>query len=195
MCVDKTSTGFAALPCWPKNQARKIALSEAVERWAISNWWTGHLSSKVLSLHLPNSNIQAVRLEIPEAFGFVTILFGTATAGNHEFSYYGFAHGYSLKQAIEKASIELMRNKRVLLLNQIQQPKAISDQRLLYFSTDEGLKHFKSRLHSPVQKPTAVPDLIVDSQIRGEWDQYATVWRCLLPNTDYHWSDPTHFMF
>lgn len=38
MGLDKTTTGFAALPCWPKSAVRSVAYGEDIERWAISNW-------------------------------------------------------------------------------------------------------------------------------------------------------------
>lgn len=196
MLLDKTSTGFAALPCWPRSVVRSLAYGEALERWAISNWWRDKINAydEIQTVEGGPSGVVVVGLQ--KRIGSVVIVYKQSEGPNGKFYCYGFAHGSNQKAAIAKASVEMCRNERVLQAATTPEVSSISDKRLTYFSTEEGFLHFKSKLMPASQVSNVVPPgLIVDCAIPGEWSRYATVWRCLLPDTDYNWTDPNHFMF
>lgn len=195
MNIDRTSTGFAALPCWPKKYVRTLALGEALERWAITNWWLGNVKCTLLKENFGYSTLKILKIDIPESLGFVTITFGSEFLENKKLNFYGFAYGKNLKLAVKKARVEMMRNRHALMAFQNNLAHCISDQRLLYFSSEEGATHFNSKIKNNIRESAHVPEPIIDSKIDGEWSQYATVWRCLLPNTKYQWSDTKYFIF
>lgn len=191
MNIDRTTTGFAALPAWPKSAVKKIAYGEALERWAISNWWQENLTCEIQ--HSTDAANVAV-IKIPESFGYVVITFKKITIDNVSFYSYGFSYGEKFEHAVNKATVEMNRNSLVLANGLKKVVHGISDRRLQYFASDEGFHHFKSKMSrsGPVSGP---PDLLVNSEVDGPWSKFTTVWRCLLPNTNYNWEDDTHFMF
>lgn len=193
--IDATSTGFAALPCWPNKSVRKIAYGEALERWAISNWWRNNLiACKDNNISLTN-DIGLVKINIPKNVGYVVITYKKSNMKESSFYCYGFAYGEDIKKATLKASIEMHRNEKVLAAYNSSQLTSINDKRLVYFSTDEGFQHFISKVQQNIVSYVSPPDPIVDCEVIGDWSQFATVWRCLLPETTYNWSDEKHFMF
>ncbi len=195
MDIDATSTGFAALPCWPKSAARKISYGEAIERWAISMWWRGHLTAFLEVRPKLYGDIGVVRINISENIGKVAIVFKKNISDHKVFYVYGFAFGKTLEGAVSKASVELFRNENILLQNSDAEAKSVSDKRLKYFSTEEGFLHFFSKVGPTGRTFNSIPNPIVDSEVPGDWSQFATVWRCLLPDTNYNWDDLKHFMF
>lgn len=183
--IDPTTTGMAAFPGLTKNAARSIAFQEALERWALVEWWLGNLqSTSVSTTHLPN-----LVITIPNV-GSVAIIwqqlqeFADVTA-------YGFAGGKNIKQAISKAQIELDRN--IFLLNNYFRNSNrmdvnqfhIQEQRVLWFASPEGHNSFLNRVSDSQQKSEIIhiPELILDQSIDGPWNSYATAWRCLFKAT------------
>lgn len=196
MGLDKTSTGFAALSCWPRSAVRAVAYGEAIERWAISNWWREKIAAYEEVKPVEDGRTGVVAIDVDRSVGRVVIVYKQAEGANGKFYCYGFAHGKNLKSAIGKASVEMLRNERVLQGDCGQEISSINDKRLMYFATEEGFLHFKSKTKPAATRSGIVPpDLIVDCEIPGDWSRYATVWRCLLPDTVYNWADPKHFMF
>ncbi len=196
LIFDRTTTGFAALPCWPKYAARNHALSEAIERWSISNWWRGNLSASFFE-YKNTSNVKALSIDIGNKFGYVVIVFNYFNYQNENKYFYGFAHSFTREKAYLKSLVEMERNKLVIqnFLVSNFSLKSISDRRLNYFSTELGHAKFLKKINSNPKSYISLPKLLIDSQIPGPWDKYATVWRCLYPDTIYDWSDETHFMF
>ena len=198
--IDSTTTGFAALPVWPKRNVRKIAFGEAIERWALSNWWMGNIKSSIIENYSENGNIGVISLNLVGVEGKVTICFktvGQLNGLNHGKRFaYGFAFGRDLKQARYKALIEMDRNERLILARKNEEAVSISDRRLMFFSTEKGFLTFMRQVDA--MKTGAclkVPEPIFDQEIEGEWSRFATVWRCILPGTEYSWHDEKHFMF
>ncbi len=198
MEYDKTTTGFSAFPCWPKSYVRSISYGEAIERWAISSWWREKISGQIFTDHINDDHGYAL-IDIGTIKGFVIISFKASKLKLQSdiFYSYGFAYGTTKEQALQKAQIEMLRNERVLSVNNDVEPKTICDQRLKYFSTQEGFEHFKFKFVKDFFRVNSFksPQLIVDEEIPGPWSDFVTVWRCLLEDTDYCWNDPKHFMF
>jgi len=193
--IDATSTGFAALPCWPNKSVRKIAYGEALERWAISNWWRNNLMAyRENDLSLKN-DFTILTINIPKKVGYVVITYKKSNLNKRSFYCYGFAYGKDIKNASFKASIEMYRNEKVLAAHNGSELISINDKRLIYFSTEAGFENFNSKIQSKIDSYIKPPPPIVDCEVIGDWSRFATVWRCLLPDTIYNWSDEKHFMF
>lgn len=188
--IDATTTGFSALPCWPKSVARKFSFGEAAERWVLSNWWRGFIKPTYVDMEK-----KLVLFNLARKSGLVVIRYEIINCGSSKKTCYGFAHGNSITQATIKAQIEMERNKRVILSQNLKTPATISDKRLIFFSTDNGFDVFSERIRSFGYEDIALPTLCVDTLVSGPWSEYASVWRCLFPGTDYAWNDMTHFMF
>lgn len=196
--IDDTSTGFAALPCWPKRAVRAIAFAEALERWAISNWWNGNLPVKELAT---STGFQSWEVQTP--FDKIKVIILSKEIKDHTetpFYVYGFAASSSIEKSTNKALIEMDRNFGALTRTfksgvDIKGIHDISDRRLIYFSSLEGRLSFERRVSQKVVLTTSKPDLIVDSEITGPWSQFATVWRCLFENTDTNLTDLDFFLF
>ncbi len=168
-------------------------ISELLERWAISNWWREKISCTILRPH-GDKSFGIIKLDIDPKHGHVVITYNEAKNKNNNFFYYGFSHGQDEEKAINKATVEMLRNKRAINLHKQVSLDGINDKRLIYFSSKLGFEHFSSKTRAQVES-IELPPLIVDSEIVGEWSKFATTWRCLFPDTEYNWNDPTHFMF
>lgn len=197
--IDDTSTGFAALPCWPRRAARMYAFKEAIERWALSNWWNGKLNLKRIEVH---PNFDCWEILTPFKHMTVNIVSQKVIKSNGSAFYvYGFAGGYSKKESIEKAFVEMERNHHALSIAfeknlSYETIEDISDKRLLYFASEEGHAVFSKKASDISERiRIGTPKLLVDSEIRGPWSRYAVVWRCLLEGTDTDLEKPDFFLF
>lgn len=175
--IDPSTTGMAAFPGLFKFQARSLAYREALERYALVAWWAG-----LLPLRKLNYREGIVAYEIVTADSSPSVALLTRKVG--ERFVYGFAAHKNFKKACLKAEIELERNAYVLTLPfEIPKEKEIStlEKRLLYFSESEGRKLFEQRVFTSLKLEAfpPLPKLCVDSEIKGPWTKYTTVWRCL----------------
>lgn len=192
--VNPTTTGMACYPSLGTRIARTNAITEAVERWAIHEFNKFHIP---IVVH--NSNIKKLihyELKVP----YKNIRISLLVYKNDKFCSYGFAGGSSLMMSFSKALIELDRNIRVLNSVYNQQSRKFSnsiDSTLFYYSTDEGYLNFNKLVKcSPRSINNTSPKILCDSEIKGEWTKYATVWRYLLEDSYFDCStDKTFFMF
>lgn len=180
--VDKTTNGMAAFPSLFKRSARKNALYEAFERWAILHWWHGFVDcsnvesfdfGKVVYISHSNDNLVAA------------IVFSECPNNKYAF---GFAASNTKSNAFKKSLIELKRNYDILSAVddekefKIKTFGGLTERRLLYFSSTTGYEHFIDRTLSRLSSNSIKPNLVVDEKIDGPWSQYAMVWRCLFYN-------------
>lgn len=198
---DKSSSGMAAYPSLFKRGARNLAYLEAVERWALKNWWEGLLHHEVFEYE---SNL-AVNILLPWNKIKVVVLCGQSAG----FYYYGFSAGASVVRACIKAKIEFERNVRALTrfferqdlygIKESLVPQSIYEKRLVYFSTETGHQQFLQRVSktSDGQHVCKIPECIVDREIAGPWSKYACVWRVLFSDvTQGAFSDDVeYFLF
>ncbi len=221
--VDPSTSGMAAFPGLTKHSVRGIALSEAIERWSVCAWWEEKLQTKSLHVLDPtmmvtkplalNSidsknilenitphNVGILEIDSPWVEYSITIVFTKSKTTN---TYaYGFASCNSYEKSYKKALIELWRNIYVLDLfftkeaSSLNKVQTAQEKRLLYFASNNGFKKFISyinRSHNNMSKPA----LLLDTEIKGAWSKYATVWRCLFdPSLLNHTaSGEDYFMF
>jgi hypothetical protein len=201
--VDRSTTGMAAFPGLTASEASENAFYEAVERWSLCAWWEGKLQAK----KIPDQNgieiLSAPLLEkLPVARGrkFSVVVLWNEPPGLGRICY-GFSCASTLEKTIQRASIELDRNRRVLSdLPPLSEISEHGEKRLLYFSTSEGHKHWEEQaersfsLSSPLSAP---PALVTNSAIPGPWSKYCHVWRCLFePVSSEHLSARSdYFLF
>ncbi len=197
--VDPTSTGFAALPCFPRRAARRFALIEAVERWAITNWWNGRLPARVVDF-----STQFDTWAINTPFKDISVRITSQSCNDdlgQTFFVYGFSAGNNGTHATRKAIVEMDRNRRAILISgkgDISKllPSSVSDQRILFFSGQSGRKIFLDKINDQFEVALiGEPKLMVDTEVVGHWSQYCTVWRCLLENTETDIVSPKYFLF
>lgn len=206
--VNPTSTGMAAYPSFSTTPVRRIALLEALERWALTHWWQGQISIKELPL-LPDQTT-GWELLVPLQDSAVVLLTQVVSQNREKFlATYGFAAGFNVKHATEKAIIELDRNRRNLLVFLALEGCAesiaklshdsfdLSERRLLYFSTREGHDKVLERIEASSRKTMSKinPQLLVDSQLKGPWSKYAKVWRCLFKENQILDESVDNFLF
>lgn len=178
--LDGGTAGMAAFPGFFRSSARKSALREAIERWSILAWWFGLLPAEVGSFSQsivlrPLKNVTTVILSVP--------------LGAYEVHAYGFAAGATMREAEFRARVELDRNCRLIDSYfskggdsvRPTEGMALLERRLLWFAAGEGRAVFDEKVRSSLKLPRkcASPNLIVDTNIPGPWEKYATVWRCL----------------
>lgn len=196
-CFDEnpSTTGMAAYPGLTARMARKNAILEAQERWALHEFWRGNLP---VVEHKTNIK-DLIHYEIGTSFDDVHISL-LSYKSDAQFLY-AFAADSSLTKSFEHALIELARNIRVMdkfkKENKIfSEFNDISDKRLFYFSTQEGNDLFNSKINSSPSSPSVSAQLICDKEIKGPWSEYTRVWRYLyansFPDSD---TDHTFFMF
>lgn len=183
--LDESSNGMAAFPGLFPSQARKSAMLEAVERASVLAWWEGLLDGDVRTTDWPG--ISALVLPSPTGFGVTVLAFRESQSG-----LFAYGHGAATDylSACERAVMELSRHEYVLGLHRISAgvaaaglamgPTDLFERRALFFSTAEGHELFQARLRRKVTGPRYRAAIIHDTEIRGPWSRYASVWRVLL---------------
>lgn len=187
--LDQTSNGMAAFPGMFPSQARKRALLEAVERASVIGWWEGLIDGEVRTTDWPGIN--ALVLPSPIGVG-VTVLAFRETRPD------AFAYGHGAAEnffgACERAVFELARHEYVLGLHRIsagvsvpEQPVDLFERRALFFGSPEGHALFQERLNRKVTGARYRSEVVRDTEIRGPWSRYASVWRVLIrpPAVDF----------
>ena len=191
--INPSTTGMAAYPGITTKGARKNAIVEASERWALHEFWRGNLPVIEHETNIQN----LLHYEIVSEMNKVKV---SLVSYKTESQYlYGFAADRTLTESFEHALVELARNIRVL--NKFNKEninfnsfKDISDKRLIYFSTPEGNDLFNIKVQSAPKAPLTSPKLICDLEIKGPWNQYTKVWRYLYADS-YPDSETDHTIF
>jgi hypothetical protein len=191
--LDHSSCGMSAFPGLLKSQARKRALGEAAERFCLVSWWDGSLPAQPIKV--PNYGCKGLEIQNPASRDRVVLLWRKVRSS---FVAYGFAASRKLKDACWKAEIEMERSVTALDRFYEKNPGFEVDdlsvinnhleRRVVYFSLPEGHSKFLEKLESVQPEPSRGPiKPLVDREITGPWDRYATVWRVVfpMPTKDY----------
>lgn len=194
--VDDSSTGMAAFPGPTAGAARPASRREAIERWAILEWWRGTLAAE---RHDPSGRgISGLRVTTPFDDTVVLLLWtGTPLMKG---TVYGFAAGPDVERCEYRAMVELSRNAAVLDHYDGGKVRDNGERRLTYFASAEGHARFRERVRDSLSRrfgAPRTPRLLVDSPVPGPWSEYAGVWRVLFeypggPDTDM---EPDVFLF
>lgn len=183
---DHSTNGMAAFPGFFKGQARRRAQFEALERWALVSWWSGHLRASVVGDSL--FGVTALRLEQEVGIGEVAVLFRRSASGHVS---YGYSAGSSFKSAVARAAVELARNEFVVgyykLSSAVREVSNCFEKRCLYFAGEEGHAEFLRRVFDRRPLRPARWSVRFDGELTGPWSRYATVWRVAaeMPTRDY----------
>ncbi len=183
--LDPTTAGIAAYPGANPWWAKRLAMNEAFERWALVRWWNGELSlAPFEDSRLPQkAGLNYFRFLVDE-LPIVLASYQFQNEGR-TVTAYGFAASQKIEAAAERALIELERNMHALKAyfarGETSAPKEPFEKRLLFYSSEDGHKEFLS--HIGGQNQATLPRLIFDGEIVGPWLRYAVVWRSLPDGT------------
>lgn len=205
---DPTTTGMAAFPGLTTRAARQRAHFEAVERWAMIEWWADRLPASIRRGDLQRNGSGA--LEIVTSFPGASVAVLWKRLAKVGLFVYGFSAGATFAKASSKALYELARNE-LILRARAGSPEAVrtllksgelqvpGEARLLFFATDRGFQTFcRKAAGNDRVAPVSSPKLLVDRQISGNWTRYATVWRVLYESSITRReinADPKFFLF
>lgn len=184
--VDNSTNGMAAFPGLFKSQARKRAYHEALERWALISWWSGHMQASIVGDAM--LGVTALRLEHSAKFGEVAVLFRQSAAGHVS---YGYSAGSTFRTAVARAAVELARNEFVVgyykLRSAASEVPNCFERRCLYFAGEEGHAEFLRKVFDRRPRREAEWAVKFDGEVPGPWSKYATVWRVLpaMPSREY----------
>ncbi len=184
--IDNSTNGMAAFPGLFKSSARKRAYLEALERWALVAWWSGHLRASVVGDAL--LGVTALRIEHESKIGEVAILFRRSAAGHVS---YGYSAGATFRSAAARAAVELARNEFVVgyykLRSVVRDVPNPFERRCLYFAGEEGHAEFLRRVFDRKPHREAAWSVTFDGELPGAWSKYATVWRVVpdMPSREY----------
>ncbi len=176
--IDPSTSGMAAFPSFTVAPARRRALSEAHERWCLTQLHLGALGGAIQS---GEDSFQLTTQPIGSPLVFMLL-------GKHSSAgwAYGFASARNAAAAAQHAEHELLRNVDALQKLHQNTPSLenlpLEEQRLVRFSTAEGHQALVEHLMRSKDRQTALPLLIVDEELRGPWNQYVRVWRSLYEN-------------
>jgi hypothetical protein len=192
--LDRSSSGMAAFPGFSRSPARRAARFEAIERYCLLNWWERRLDGKPTRTIWPG--VTAISFDAVEG-GNAVILFKRSEWG---FFSYGHAAAKSFDRACEHALTELVRHEWAIrgwaLTNSGLPPDHPFERRAWFFSTEEGHDFFSRRLETPVACLPPKTEVVCDSEIRGPWSDYATVWRFLFrPPSERFITDEHNYFF
>lgn len=205
--IDDSTTGMAAFPGLTTSPARQQATREAVERWALLEWWRGTLPA--IQFKAKDERISGLEILTPFRPWHVVVLWADGDA-QAEGRVYGFSAARDRLTASNKALIELTRNSRALAAyREIAANTGGSvidlahpyERRLAFFSSRSGVSIFQDRVATSGRRDFPLPSLperIVDEEIPGPWSSYATVWRVLFrhasgPENEYDRPDVFYF--
>jgi hypothetical protein len=203
--ANPTSTGFAAYPGILKNRVRSIAKYEALERWAIINWWRGKVKSRICEVRKFREGVLTIHeLACDTEKFFVSLLHYQFNSTEFDVIHaYSFAAGSTFNFSVQKAKVELDRN--INSLKRFKNAKfeeaieivSVEDARLIYFSRAEGNDAFQKKIKYSQGVDTNFSDLevIVDCEVKGDWNNFATVWRYLFKNSHCDDNDHNFFFF
>ncbi len=183
---DNSTNGMAAFPGFFRNQARKRARFEALERWALVSWWSGAMRAAVVGDGM--LGVTALRLEHSADFGEVASLFRRSAAGHVS---YGYSAGSTFKTAAARAAVELARNEFVVgyykLRTAARDVPNYFERRCLHCAGEEGHAEFLRRVFDRKPHRSAEWSVRFDGELPGPWSRYATVWRVVaaMPTRDY----------
>ncbi len=193
--VNPSTTGMAAYPGFTARNARKNAILEASERWALHEFWRGNLPIKEHESKIKNLK----HFEIITDFQDVRVSLVCYKSENYYL--YAFAADKSLNKSFGHALVELARNIRVMKKfsetnKHYTELEDISDKRLVFFANSEGHEMFMQKILGAPSTILVKPQVICDKEIKGPWSQYTRVWRYLYANSfpDSE-TDHTFFMF
>lgn len=189
--IDPSSTGFAVFPGFLRSSAREYALSEAIERWGIAEWWAGNVRAvKVLD----DSRIKVWELQTPFCDYRLVLICKYIEEIDHYT--YGFACSRSFSTSLFKAKVEMTRNIRSLKngLVKVVKPVGLNERRLFFFSTYEGYSHFMRRIDTG-KSANRFPKILVDSYVEWKWSSIAHGWRVLLKTSNYDYLDESTLDF
>jgi len=197
--IDSSTNGMSAFPGFTKQSARSTATFEALERWALTEWWSGKLCTK----QFKTNNITFIEILIPN-IGSVVIAWMPVPALKNVVAY-GFAAAKTTVGAFTKSQAELFRNIFVLERHTKNSKSVqmsdlnIQEQRLLWFSTEAGHQNFLDKVNGSLNSlvKNIAPSFILDTEIIGPWSQYTTVWRCLfkLSVSHHDYNHDVNFFF
>ena len=211
--VDRSTSGMSAFPGLTHRNASDNAFYEAVERWSLGAWWEGKLRSSRLANPAISSDgsftPQGVEIQVGHLLSGTRAARGRTVSAvilwsgisGHGRVCYAFSCASTLSKAIQRASIELDRNRRVLSeLPLSSEVSETGEKRLLFFSTPEGHERFMNQVERSLSETPVIseaPRLITDAPIPGPWTRYCQVWRCLFePVSRDHESDRIdYFLF
>jgi hypothetical protein len=187
--VDCSTSGMAAFPGLTYREASDNAFYEAIERWALCAWWEGKLPAS----GLPSSEFHSgIEINVSPLLGSLSISRGRSISvvvlwsklSDQDRVCYGFSCASTLEKAIQRASVELDRNRRVLSeLPPLSEVTEVGEKRLLFFSVSEGNERFMDQVNRSLSANSTIsspPKLVANEAIPGQWTRYCKVWRCLL---------------
>lgn len=189
-----TTNGMAAFPHFLTKYARTNARQEAIERWAIHEFNRNHLPVKSQKLDYPN--LVAYELIVPFKDVKVCIL----SLQENDFYTFAFAAGVNFEKAIDRAKIELNRNRTVIkkvMDKGLAEFNETVDKTLFFFASEEGNQKFQELVSkAPKTIKNDNPKVLCDLEMVGPWTEYTKVWRYLLEDSYFDCSkDHTFFMF
>ena len=192
--IDKSSNGMAAFPGFSCSPARKAARYEAIERFCLLNWWEGAMDGVRRDTRWPG--IRAISFT-PILGGVAVILYMKSRWGFHS---YGHAAAGTFDQACQHARVELARHESAIQKwiesGNPNPPGDLFERRAWFFSTENGRGLFDARLELKAAHVEPKPSVACDSEIRGPWSKYASVWRFLLrPPSERFLHDNDQYFF
>jgi hypothetical protein len=191
--VDGSSNGMAAFPGLFDRSARSRAISEAVERFCLLNWWERRLDGEIRKTSW--QGVTSVSFDSPLGRTAV-ILFMRSEWG---FYVYGHAAARSFAEACDHALVELVRHESVVrcwtLAGNTVPTGDQFEKRAWFFTTQEGHDLFCERLETRIDCPPPKTEIICDSEIRGPWSAYATIWRFLFRPPSRRFMERDHRYF
>jgi hypothetical protein len=170
------SKGMAAFPAIFSHHARRLAVAEAYEHFAIDAWWQGALAH--WSVQRDGATI--VFIHVPEFQGFTALAIRHLALHDYVAAY-GFGSGATPAQAEQKAQLEACRLE-TLLADRDQNfnrrpPVLAAEQRMLQLASPAGYSLVRDRLRAKPWRGTIAPKVIFDGPVTGPWSRYAHVWR------------------
>lgn len=199
--IESSTTGMAAFPGLFRAKARRSALYEAIERYALLHWWEGRLHHREHVLADPGVNV--IEIIVPTSEVIPVVVYTDDPESGTRF--YGYGAGENLRNAATRATREMIRHRIVVTryLEKFPHPgmglaaiQDVKEKRALFFALPAGKSLFDERCAAGPWAREGKLKTVFDGWIPGPWDRYASVWRCLYePPSDEHLSARSDYFF
>lgn len=183
--IESSRVGFAAFPGLFRRQSRKLAFRKSVERHCLANWWAGALGHHFL--RDPQPGIRAIQIHNPYSNHDILLIWRTCPQSYRQC--YAYAAGSNLNRAMWRALVNLDTLEADMLRTYGRDPLqvgrrpvegvSLSERRMRYFSSTDGVRCFLQRLEQPVTVDPVEFQLVYDAAVPGPWESYASVWRTI----------------
>lgn len=173
--IADSTKGMAAFPGLFASSARRRAMAEAYEHYAVDSWWSGAFEHWAME----EDGFTLVFIRVPDYRGVVVLAVRRLESKNFSAAF-GSGSARTAAAAVLSAKLEAARMETALQNCRHPELATGTEAALLRRASHTGYLAVVDRLKMAPWRAAAAPCLVFDGPVRGPWEQFAHVWRYAL---------------